>query len=153
MLEPRWIRSFYLNGGLKVPELWMLSRKHFRVETAGGRFFKLNRFRCRLNLEKLKELCATYSPLHVYFSVLDWLFPERVSKKFKAKYALGLNFHLKRVSLKGNSGTSARIMASMLKPLSCLRTCQTNSCSITINEFERASPNKLRASWKLVSME
>jgi DNA primase catalytic subunit len=88
MLEPRWIRSFYINGGLKVPELWRLSRKHFRVETAGGRFLKLNRFRSRLNMEKLRELCARFSPIHVYFSVLDWLFPERVGKKCKAKYAV-----------------------------------------------------------------
>jgi DNA primase catalytic subunit len=29
-----------------------------------------------------------YAPLHVYFSVLDWLFPERVGKKSKAKYAV-----------------------------------------------------------------
>jgi hypothetical protein len=75
MLEPCWIRSFYVNEGLKVPALWGFSRKHFRVETAGGRFFKLNRFRSRLNPGKLRELCVKFSPLHVYFSVLDWLFP------------------------------------------------------------------------------
>jgi hypothetical protein len=29
--------------------------------------------------------------MHVYFSVLNWLFPERVGKKYKARYCLPLN--------------------------------------------------------------
>jgi hypothetical protein len=88
MLEPRWVRSFYANGGLKVPGLWRLGRKHFRVELFDGRFLKLNRFRSRLNVGRLRGLCERLSPIHVYFSVLDWLFPERVGKKHKARYAV-----------------------------------------------------------------
>ena len=29
--------------------------------------------------------------MHVYFSVLNWLFPERVGKKYKARYCVPLN--------------------------------------------------------------
>jgi hypothetical protein len=29
--------------------------------------------------------------MHVYFSVVNWLFPERVGKKYKAKYCVPLN--------------------------------------------------------------
>jgi hypothetical protein len=35
----------------------------------------------------LKKYFVKYVPTHVYFSVLDWLFPEQVGKKYKAKYA------------------------------------------------------------------
>jgi len=88
MLEPWWIRRFYANAGINVPGLWKFSSKHFRVETVDGKFVKLNRFRSRLSLRELRDLCVKLAPLHVYFSVLDWLFPERVGKKYKAKYAV-----------------------------------------------------------------
>ncbi len=88
MLEQRWIRSFYINEGFFVPGLWNLSRKHFRIQASNWRFLKLNRFYSRLNVERLRQLCIKFSPIHVYFSVLDWLFPERVGKKYKAKYAV-----------------------------------------------------------------
>jgi hypothetical protein len=29
--------------------------------------------------------------MHVHFSVLNWLFPERVGKKYKAEYCVPLN--------------------------------------------------------------
>jgi hypothetical protein len=32
-----------------------------------------------------------YVPAHVYMSVMDWLFPERVGKKYKAKYCVPVN--------------------------------------------------------------
>ncbi len=32
-------------------------------------------------------LCVEYAPVHVYFSVLDWLFPERVGRKSKSNKA------------------------------------------------------------------
>jgi len=41
-----------------------------------------------LSLGELRDLCVKLAPLHVYFSVLDWLFPERVGKKYMAKYAV-----------------------------------------------------------------
>jgi len=43
-----------------------------------------------LNVRELRNLCVRYAPIHVYFSVLDWLFPERVGKKYKANYAVPL---------------------------------------------------------------
>jgi len=49
---------------------------------------KLNRFRNRLSTSELRYFCTRYAPAHVYHSVLDWLFPERVGKKHKAGRAL-----------------------------------------------------------------
>jgi hypothetical protein len=40
-----------------------------------------------MGLRALRECCARYAPAHVYMSVLDWLFPERVGRKEEAKYA------------------------------------------------------------------
>ncbi|MBO3842195.1 MAG: hypothetical protein FGF48_07245 [Candidatus Brockarchaeota archaeon] len=42
-----------------------------------------------MGLEKLAlwRLCARFAPTHVYMSVLNYLFPERVVGKKKAKYA------------------------------------------------------------------
>jgi DNA primase catalytic subunit len=91
MLEPWRISRFYSNSKLEVPTMWNLSRKHFRVQTLDGRFIKLNKFRNRLNERELKDFCIKFSPLHVYFSVLNWLFPERVGKKYKGNYAVPLN--------------------------------------------------------------
>jgi DNA primase catalytic subunit len=64
-----------------------LARKHFRVVTQNNRFLKLNKIRNRLSLRELRMLCVEYAPVHVYFSVLDWLFPERVGRKSKANKA------------------------------------------------------------------
>jgi len=49
-------------------------------------FVKLNKFENRINARELRDYCVQYSPAHVYFSVLNWLFPERVGKKYKANY-------------------------------------------------------------------
>ena len=49
---------------------------------------KLNSHRNRLNVKSIKSLCVKYVPTHVYFSVLDWFFPERVGMKCKANHAL-----------------------------------------------------------------
>ena len=76
---------------LQVKGPWNLSRKHFRVSLGEGRFVKLNRFENRLNLHDLKYYCWKLRPMHVYFSVLNWLFPERVGKKYKARYCVPLN--------------------------------------------------------------
>jgi len=67
-----------------------LRDKDFRIVTPSGRFLKLNKIRNRLNVRELRNLCIRYAPIHVYFSVLDWLFPERVGKKYKANYAVPL---------------------------------------------------------------
>ena len=74
-----------------MPSLWNLSRKHFRVKLCEGRFVKLNKFENRLSEKDLRFYCWKLKPLHVYFSVLNWLFPERVGKKYKAKYCVPLN--------------------------------------------------------------
>ena len=91
MLEPWRISRFYTNSQLEVPKNWNLSRKHVRIQLSNGRFVKVNKFRNRLNEGELRECCVRFSPLHVYFSVLNWLFPERVGKKYKANYAVPLN--------------------------------------------------------------
>lgn len=88
MLEPWQISSYYINSKLDVPSSWGLTRKHVRIETLKCRFVKLNKFRTRLNSRKLKDFCITFAPKHVYFSVLNWLFPERVGKKYKGNYAV-----------------------------------------------------------------
>lgn len=91
MLSPQQIQTAYLDFPLHVPELWNLSRKHFRVSTADGRHIKLNKFANRLSERDLKYYCWKLKPIHVYFSVLNWLFLERVGKKYKAKYCIPLN--------------------------------------------------------------
>lgn len=55
-----------------VPNLWNLSRKHFRVKLREGRFIKLNKFENHLSAKDLKSCCWKLKPLHVYFSVLNW---------------------------------------------------------------------------------
>ena len=73
---------------MKVPTCWNLPRKHVRVVLANGTYIKLNRYRNRLNARNIKNLCVKFAPIHVYFSVLDWLFPERVGKKSRASRAI-----------------------------------------------------------------
>ena len=75
LLSTRMIQKTYMDSPLNVPALWNLSRKHVRLETVSGRFIKLNKFENRLNEEELKFYCFKLSPMHVYFSVLNWLFP------------------------------------------------------------------------------
>jgi DNA primase catalytic subunit len=88
MLHPWEIRAFYRNAGLQIPQFWKIGRKRFRIETLNHRFVKLNRFKGRMNPRALRGLCVKYAPVHTYFSVLDWLFPERVGKKYRANRAL-----------------------------------------------------------------
>lgn len=76
---------------MNVPSVWRLSRKHFRVVLRDRRFVKLNKFANRLAPKDLRFYCWKLKPLHVYFSVLNWLFPERVGKKYKARYCVPLN--------------------------------------------------------------
>lgn len=83
-----YIRSYYENAPLTIPECWNLSRKHIRAVLDNGSYIKLNRYRNRLNVRSVKGLCWKYAPIHVYFSVLNWLFPERVGRKCKANRAL-----------------------------------------------------------------
>jgi DNA primase catalytic subunit len=91
LLSPGEIQQFYLDNSLKIPDVWKLSRKHFRVALHDGRFVKLNHFENRLTVRDLKFYCWKLKPMHVYFSVLNWLFPERIGKKYKARYCLPLN--------------------------------------------------------------
>jgi len=91
MLNYWSINSFYKNQSLQVPTKWKLTRKHFRLKSLNGRFVKLNHFENRINERELRKYCVRFSPVHVYFSVLDWLFPERVGKKCKANRALPIN--------------------------------------------------------------
>ena len=91
MLSPSEIESFYINSPPQLPSLWKLTRKHLRVALSDGRFVKLNKFVNRLSVKDLRYYCWKLKPLHVYFSVLNWLFPERVGKKYKARYCVPLN--------------------------------------------------------------
>lgn len=50
----------------------------------------MKKFRDRINPRELRYFCVNYAPIHVYFTVLDWLFPECVGKKYKANRAVPL---------------------------------------------------------------
>jgi len=56
-----------------------------------GRFVKLNHLQNRLSEKDLKYYCWKLKLIHVYFSVLKWLFPERIGKKDKARYCVPVN--------------------------------------------------------------
>src|SRR3989304_9558983 len=75
------IREYYSRAPFDEFGLWKFSRKHFRIELFNHRFLKLNRSRARLGIKDLRFLCNKYAPLHLYMSILDYLFPERVSSK------------------------------------------------------------------------
>jgi len=91
LLSQSEIQKFYLDVPLSLPRFWKPERKHFRVMLSDGKFVKLNHFENRLNAKDLKFYCWKLKPLHVYFSILNWLFPERVGKKYKARYCGPLN--------------------------------------------------------------
>jgi hypothetical protein len=84
---PDLVKRYYETASIPGNLPWKLGRKHIRVVTRDGRFIKLNTLRNRINPRALWRLCAKYAPTHVYMSVLDYLFPERVGLKSKAKYA------------------------------------------------------------------
>jgi len=90
MLNKDRLRCFYRNGFEEAPihgnwpRLW---NKHFRIETLNGQFLKLNRFRDRLSFKALQRYCVKYAPAHLYMSVLNWLMPERVGEKPRARHA------------------------------------------------------------------
>jgi hypothetical protein len=67
---------------------WKFSRKHFRIELLNGVFVKLNRFENRIHAGELQRYLFKYAPRHAFMSVTDYLFPERVGRKCKAKYAV-----------------------------------------------------------------
>ena len=90
MLGKELIRNFYRNGFKEDPihRIWpRLWNKHFRFETRAGYFIKANRFQDCLNFKTLRRLCRNYAHPHLYMSVLNWLMPERVGEKRKAKHA------------------------------------------------------------------
>jgi hypothetical protein len=87
MLESWTISTYYINQPLNIPKKWKLQRKHIRIQTLDRKFIKLNKFQNRINNRELKDLCVRFSPAHVYFSVLDYLFPERVGRKNRANYS------------------------------------------------------------------
>jgi DNA-binding transcriptional ArsR family regulator len=91
MLSNEQIQAYYVTYPPKIPVHWTLGRRHFRVVLRDGRFVKLNHFQNRLTEKDLKYYCWKLKPIHVYFSVLNWLFPERIGKKYKARYCVPLN--------------------------------------------------------------
>ncbi len=84
-LEP--VERYYENTRPPSSLPWNLGQKHVRIVTRDKRFIKLNTLRRRINQKALWRLCNRYAPTHVYMSVLNYLFPERVGGKRKAKYA------------------------------------------------------------------
>jgi hypothetical protein len=66
---------------------WRFRRKHFRIETLNGKWVKLNK-QHSLSVTWMWKAFFKYVPRHAYMSVTDYLFPERVGRKFKAKYAV-----------------------------------------------------------------
>jgi len=91
LLDSWAISNFYTKHFLDIPRKWSLSRKHIRVQTLDNKFVKLNKFESRINPNELRNICIKFSRAHVYFSVLNYLFPERVGKKYKANYAVPIN--------------------------------------------------------------
>jgi hypothetical protein len=65
--------------------------QYFRATLGDGTLVKLNKFENRLSANDLKFYCWKLKPMHVYFSVLNWLFPEHAGKKYKARYCVPLN--------------------------------------------------------------
>jgi len=87
------LREYYSRAPLDDFNLWKFSRKHFRIELFNHKFLKLNGRRARLGIKDLRFLSSKYVPLHLYMSVLDYLFPERVSsKKNTNAYPIGGEF-------------------------------------------------------------
>ncbi len=91
MLSTGQIQAYYLNSTFHLPGYWNLGRRHVRVMLQNGRFVKLNHFKDHLSERDLKYYCWKLKPWHVYFSVLNWLLPEQVGKKYKARYCVPLN--------------------------------------------------------------
>lgn len=136
ILSTSEIRTYYKNAPLEVPGWWKLSRKHFRIETLNHRFLKLNKFENRINLRELRGYCVKYVPIHVYFSVLNWLFPERVGKKYKGRYAVpvGGEYVVDIDSYLAGSGHHIRHYAGRLN-VCC--GCVENSRILTVQICER----------------
>lgn len=74
MLPESEIGQFYLDNPIRVPHFWNLGRKHLRISLRDGRFVKLNHYENRLNEKDLRFYCYKLKSMHVYFSVLNWLF-------------------------------------------------------------------------------
>jgi hypothetical protein len=91
MIQSWKITQFYRNHKLQIPSKWKIQRKHLRIRLLDGKFVKLNTFENRINVHELGKYCVKFSPTNVYFSLLNYLFPERVGKKYKANYAFPIN--------------------------------------------------------------
>jgi hypothetical protein len=81
------LRHYYRNVEIQEGP-WRFSRKHFRLENLNGKWVKLNHFENRINGRELSKHLVKYVPSHVYMSATDWLFPERVGPKHKARFAV-----------------------------------------------------------------
>ena len=78
----RLTREYYTGTRLNDNGLWRFPRKHFRAELRNGVFLKLNGpRRARLDARDLQGIASRLAPRHLYMSVLNYLFPERVSGK------------------------------------------------------------------------
>lgn len=80
-MDEEFVRRFYQNTTLSDCRLWKFQRKHFRAELDNEMFLKLNRRKSRLDAKDLRVICSRLAPKHLYMSVLDYLFPERVASK------------------------------------------------------------------------
>ena len=88
MLKPYQIRHFYLRGFRPLLERWpRVWNKQYKILTTQGDFLNLNQLDNRLNIRSLIALCAHRAPAALYFSVMNWLMPERVGKKSSANRA------------------------------------------------------------------
>lgn len=81
------VKRYYEN--LKPPPLepWNIGRKQIRILAGGRRLIKLNTLGNRVNEKALWKLCSKHAPTHVYMSILNYLFPERVGGEGKAEHA------------------------------------------------------------------
>ncbi|MEM3424953.1 MAG: hypothetical protein QXI42_03940 [Thermoproteota archaeon] len=86
-MRPEQVKKYYVNTEPPSLEPWSLARKHIRIVTGDRRFIKLNTLRSRVDEKALWRLCARHAPSHVYMSVVNYLFPERVGLKSWGKHA------------------------------------------------------------------
>ena len=80
MIKRFYTRFYHTEVHRNWKSLW---RKAYKIETVDHQFINLNRMRSRVNFHSLKRFCLEFTPLHLYMSVLNFLFPERLAEKSK----------------------------------------------------------------------
>ena len=84
MLSPDQIKRYYTQfHHTEIHRNWKcLWRKAYILETIDHRFINLNKMK-RVHFHSLRRFCLEYTPVHLYMSVLNFLFPERPKEKLR----------------------------------------------------------------------